>query len=64
MNIVMDDRLLREAMKATGLLSGRAVVEDGLRLLIRVKGQEPIRRRRGKVPFEGKVRKQEKGEMS
>ena len=40
-------------MKATGLSTKRAVVEEGLRLLIKVKGQEGIRRLRGTVAWEG-----------
>lgn len=47
---------MRQAMKATGLATKRAVVEEGLRLLIKVKGQEGIRRLRGKVAWEGMPR--------
>ncbi|MDC8447390.1 MAG: hypothetical protein OJF51_000782 [Nitrospira sp.] len=52
-NIVIDNGLMRQAMKATGLSTKKAVVEEGLRLLIKVKGQEGIRRLRGKVVWEG-----------
>ena len=52
-NIVIDNALMRQAMKATGLSTKKAVVEEGLRLLVRVKGQEGIRRLRGKVAWEG-----------
>lgn len=52
-NIVIDNGLMRQAMKATGLLTKKAVVEEGLRLLIKVKGQEGSRRLRGKVAWEG-----------
>lgn len=52
-NIVIDDRLMREAMRATGLTTKRAVVEAGLRLLIQTKAQSRIRRLRGKVKWEG-----------
>ncbi len=52
-NIVIDDKLMREAMEATGLPTKRAVVEAGLRLLIDVKAQTGIRRLRGKVRWEG-----------
>ena len=52
-NIVIDNGLMRQAMKATGLSTKRAVVEEGLRLLIKVKGQEGIRRLRGTVAWEG-----------
>ena len=52
-NIVIDNSLMRQAMKATGLSTKKAVVEEGLRLLIQVKGQEGIRRLRGKLEWEG-----------
>ena len=52
-NIVIDNGLMRQAMKATGLSTKKAVVEEGLRLLIKVKAQEGIRRFRGKVAWKG-----------
>ena len=54
-NIVIDNGLMQRAMKATGLSTKKAVVEEGLRLLIKVKGQEGIRRLRGKVAWEGNL---------
>lgn len=54
-NIVIDNGLMRQAMKATGLSTKKAVVEEGLRLLIKVKGQTGIRRLRGKVAWEGNL---------
>jgi Arc/MetJ family transcription regulator len=44
---------MRQAMKATSLSTKKAVVEESLRMLIKVKGQEGIRRLRGKVAWEG-----------
>jgi Arc/MetJ family transcription regulator len=38
-NIDIDDRLLAQAMTATGLPTKRATVEEGLRLLVRVRKQ-------------------------
>ncbi len=38
-NIEIDDELLSQAMKATGLSTKRATVEEGLRLLVRVRKQ-------------------------
>jgi Arc/MetJ family transcription regulator len=52
-NIVINNSLMQRAMKATGLSTKKAVVEEGLRLLIKVKGQEGIRRLRGKIEWEG-----------
>ena len=52
-NIDIDDRLMRQAMRSTGARTKRAVVEEGLRLLIQTKGQTSIRRLRGKVSWQG-----------
>ena len=52
-SIKINDTLLQKALKAPGLSTKRAVVEEGLRLLIKVKGQASIRRLRGKIGFEG-----------
>jgi Arc/MetJ family transcription regulator len=52
-NIVINNSLMQRAMKATGFSTKKAVVEEGLRLLIKVKGQEGIRRLRGKIEWEG-----------
>jgi Arc/MetJ family transcription regulator len=38
-NIEIDDELLSEAMAAAGLSTKRATVEEGLRLLVRVRRQ-------------------------
>ncbi len=54
-NIVMDERLIRQAMRATGLKTKRAVVEAGLKLLVQIKAQTGIRKLRGKVTWEGNL---------
>jgi Arc/MetJ family transcription regulator len=38
-NIEIDDELLSQAMRATGLSTKRATVEEGLRLLVRLRQQ-------------------------
>jgi len=38
-NIEIDDELLSQAMRAAGLSTERATVEEGLRLLVRVRKQ-------------------------
>jgi Arc/MetJ family transcription regulator len=52
-NIDIDDDLMREAMRASGARTKRAVVERGLRLLVEIRGQSAIRRLRGKVKWSG-----------
>ena len=54
-NIVIDDRLMKRAMRASGLKTKRAVVEAGLELLIRVKAQAGLRRLRGEVSWQGNL---------
>ena len=54
-NIVIDDKLISQAMKATGLSTKKAVVEAGLRMLIQVRSQTHIRRLRGKVTWSGNL---------
>ena len=52
-NIDIDDRLMRQAMRSSGARTKRAVVEEGLRLLIQTKSQTSIRRLRGRVAWQG-----------
>ena len=52
-NFEIDDKLIAEAMRATGLKTKREVIEAGLRMLIQVRGQTRIRRLRGKVKWSG-----------
>ena len=54
-NIVIDDRLMRQAMAASHLTTKRAVVEEGLRLLVQLRAQSRIRELRGKVKWEGNL---------
>ncbi|HWE44558.1 MAG TPA: type II toxin-antitoxin system VapB family antitoxin [Caulobacteraceae bacterium] len=52
-NIVIEDALMDEALKATGLKTKREAVELGLRTLVRLRRQEEIRRFRGKLAWQG-----------
>ena len=52
-NIVIDDELMSDAMKATGLSTKRETVELGLRTLLRLQQQEAVRAFRGKLRWEG-----------
>ncbi len=52
-NIVIDDQLMADALKATGLKTKKEAVEQGLRLLIRQNKQQAIRKLRGKLKWEG-----------
>jgi Arc/MetJ family transcription regulator len=52
-NIEIDDRLMKEALRLTGHKTKRAVVEAGLQMLVRVKGQEKMLKLAGKVHWDG-----------
>ncbi|HXS95788.1 MAG TPA: type II toxin-antitoxin system VapB family antitoxin [Candidatus Limnocylindrales bacterium] len=52
-NIVIDDRLMRDVLRATGFKTKREAVEEGLRTLLRLKKQAAIRRFRGKLDWHG-----------
>lgn len=52
-NIVIDDKLMADALKITGLQTKREAVEEGLKALIRLQKQADIRTLRGKVRWEG-----------
>ena len=52
-NIVIDDKLMRETLRLTGLKTKREAVELGLRTLVRLRQLEQVRRFRGKLAWEG-----------
>jgi Arc/MetJ family transcription regulator len=51
-NIVIDDKLMADALRATGLKTKREVVELGLRTLLRLR-QGQVRGLRGRIRWEG-----------
>lgn len=52
-NIVIDDKLMRQTLKLTGLKTKREAVELGLRTVVRLRQQEGIRQLRGRLHWEG-----------
>jgi Arc/MetJ family transcription regulator len=52
-NIVIDDKLMKETLRLTGLKTKREAVELGLRTIVRLRKQEEIRRFRGKLNWQG-----------
>ncbi len=56
-NIVIDDKLMAEAIKLSQLKTKKAVVETGLRLLIQIKKQERLKGLRGKLNWDGNLEK-------
>lgn len=52
-NIVIDDKLMADALKASGLNTKKEVVEQGLKLLVQRSQQQEIRKLRGRIKWEG-----------
>jgi Arc/MetJ family transcription regulator len=52
-NTVIDDSLMQDALRLTGLKTKKEAVELGLKTLIRLKRQEDIKHFRGELPWEG-----------
>ena len=54
-NIEIDDKLMKDALKATGLKTKKEAVEHGLKALIKLKKQENIKRFKGKLEWSGNL---------
>ena len=54
-NVVIDDELMAEALATTGLGTKKAVIEEALRTLVRLRKQEQVRSLRGKLQWEGEL---------
>jgi Arc/MetJ family transcription regulator len=52
-NIVIDDELMAQALKASGAKTEKEAVELGLKTLLQLSRQGKARRLRGKVKWEG-----------
>jgi Arc/MetJ family transcription regulator len=52
-NIVIDEKLMKETLRLTGLKTKREAVELGLRTIVRLRKQQEIRRFRGKLTWQG-----------
>lgn len=59
-NIVIEDKLMRDALRATGLKTKREAVELGLRTVLRLGEQAKIRKLRGKLKWRGDLNKMRK----
>ena len=54
-NIVIDDALMRDALKASGAKSKREAVELGLRTLLKLNTQAQIKTLRGRINWQGNL---------
>jgi Arc/MetJ family transcription regulator len=62
-NIVIDDDLMAEAMACTGLKTKKTVIEQALRILIRLKSQEEVRQLRGELSWAGDLDSQRQARL-
>lgn len=54
-NIEIDNKLMNEAIKVSGLKTKKETVELGLKTLVRLKKQEGIKRFRGQLEWTGNL---------
>jgi Arc/MetJ family transcription regulator len=54
-NIVIDNTLMQEALKATGLKTKKEAVELGLKTLITLRNQAAIKELKGKLHWESNL---------
>ena len=52
-NTEIDDKLMKDALRATGAKTKREAVELGLRTLVQLRAQEKARELKGKITWEG-----------
>jgi Arc/MetJ family transcription regulator len=62
-NIDIDDNLMEEAQRLSGLKTKRAVVDAALRMFVRVKRQTDILNLAGKVRWEGNLDEMREGRL-
>jgi len=56
-NIVIDDKLMSDALTTSGVRTKKEAVEEGLKLLIKVKKQGKLKKLRGKLKWDGNLDK-------
>jgi len=60
-NIEIDDRLMAEAQKASGLATKKQTVEQALRLMVKLRRQQEVAAAFGKYPWRGDLTRGRKG---
>ncbi len=56
-NVVIDDRLMEEALKLSGFRTKKETIEAGLKLLVKFNRQEKIKDFRGRLKWVGNLEK-------
>ena len=60
-NSDIDENLIQEAMKLTGITTKKAAVEEALKQMVSLKKQERIKELRGKFKWEGNLDEMREG---
>jgi Arc/MetJ family transcription regulator len=60
-NVEIDEELMREALRLSGLKTKRAVIDAALRMFVRVQRQADILELAGKVHWEGNLDESREG---
>jgi len=63
-NVVLDEALVQEAMRLTGIRTKREVITEALETLVQLRGQrEAIERLRGAIQWDGDLAEMRKGRV-
>lgn len=60
-NIEIDEKLMAEAQKASGLATKKQTVEQALRLMVKLRRQQEVSAAFGKYPWRGDLTKSRAG---
>ena len=52
-NVVIDDNLMKSAIKASGLKTKKETIEEGLKLLVQLRRQTAVKQLRGRLQWQG-----------
>ncbi len=63
-NIILDEELINRARQLTGIKTKKQVIQEALRLLIRLREQEQVRSLRGQLHWEGDLDEMRQGRPS
>ena len=54
-NVIIDDRLMGEALKTSGFTTKKDAIEAGLKLLVQLSRQKTIQKFRGMLKWDGNL---------
>ena len=60
-NIEIDEKLMAEAQKASGLATKKQTVEQALRLMVKLRRQQEVSSAFGKYPWHGDLKRSRAG---